>query len=79
MNPRSVRTKVALGTVSGISGEHKWHGSDIPDGWFRVEVNEAFHPNTPLMVENRAAEQEKIRDVVGGNVIWDQKYMKAVP
>jgi len=70
--------KVALGMVSGISGEHKWHGKDIPEGWLRVEVSEALHPNTPLMVRNTKADQEKLADVVGGNVIWAGSHVKAV-
>jgi len=79
MNPRSTRMKVAMRIVSDISEKHKWHGKEIPDGWLRVEVSDVLYPNTPLMVENTDADQEKLADVVGGNVIWDQKYVKVIP
>jgi hypothetical protein len=76
MNPRSVRQKAASGTVSGISGEHKFHFMDIPDGWIKVDVKEALASNVMLMMENRDAEQEKVKDIVGSSVIWNQKYLK---
>jgi hypothetical protein len=77
MNPRSVWQKTASRTVSGISGEHKFHFMDIPDGWIKVDVREALAPNVQLMMENRDDEQEKVKDVVGSSVLWNKKYMKS--
>jgi hypothetical protein len=77
MNPRSVRQKAASGTVSGISGEHKFHFMDILDGWIKVDVHEALAPNVQLMMENRDDEQEKVKDAVGSLVLWNKKYMKS--
>lgn len=79
VNAKSQRMKLALGTVSGISKEHKWHGKDIPKGWFRVDMREILHPNMPLMVENLVMNQVKLVEVVGANVIWDSKNMRPIP
>jgi hypothetical protein len=49
---------------------------EIPDGWLKVDVQEALMPNVSLMMENREAEQEKVKDAVGSCVLWNQKYMK---
>jgi hypothetical protein len=76
MNPRSVRQKVASGRVSGFSGEHRFHFLEIPDGWMKVDVQEALVPNAVLMMENRDVEQEKVKDAVGSSVLWNQKNVK---
>jgi hypothetical protein len=76
MNPRSVRQKVALGTVSGISGQHRFHFMEIPVGWMKVDITEVLASNVMLMMENRDAEQEKVKDAVGSSVLWNQKFMK---
>jgi hypothetical protein len=64
-----------VGAISGFGGEHMFHGSTIPDSWFKVNVREALMPEVALMFPNEAADQEK--DVVSSNAIWDQKYIKA--
>lgn len=48
---------------------------EIPVGWMKVNVREALAPNVMLMMENQDAEQEKVKDVVGSSVLWNQKYM----
>jgi hypothetical protein len=68
MNPRSVCQKVAFGRISGFSGEHRFHFLEIPDGWMKVDVHEVLVPNAVLMMENRNAEQKKVKDVVGSSV-----------
>jgi hypothetical protein len=35
-------------------------------------------PDVALMFSNVDVEQEKVKDVVGTTVIWDQKYMKNI-
>jgi hypothetical protein len=77
INPHSIRPKAASGTVSGISGQHKFHFMDIPDGWIKVDVGEALAPNVQLMMESRDDEQEKVKDAVGSSVLWNKKYMKS--
>jgi hypothetical protein len=42
----------------------------------KVDVREALAPNVMLMMENRDAEQEKVKDAVGSSVLWNQKFMK---
>jgi hypothetical protein len=47
MNPKHSTQKVASGKVSG--GEHKFHFKEIPEKWFKVDVQEALLPETALM------------------------------
>ena len=77
MNPRSVRQKVASGTISGISREYKFHFRDIPEKWFKVDVREAHYPNVPLMFPYEDADQLVMKDVLNGNTIWDGRLMKS--
>jgi hypothetical protein len=49
MNPKHSTQKVASGKVSGIGGEHKFHFKEIPEKWFKVDVQEALLPETALM------------------------------
>jgi hypothetical protein len=75
-NPRSHRRKVAVDSVSGIGGQQKFHGATIPESWFKIDVREALMLEVPLIFPNEVAEQDKVKDAVGSNAIWDQKYMK---
>ena len=77
MNPRSVRQKVASGTISGIGGQHKFHFLEIPPGWMKVDVHEALAPTVLLMMENLDDDQSKVKDAVGSSVIWNQKCLKS--
>jgi hypothetical protein len=77
MNPRSYRQKVATGTVSGVGGEDKFHFGTIPQAWFKIDIQEALQPDVALMYPVDAADQNTVKDAVGGNAVWDQKYMKA--
>jgi hypothetical protein len=76
MNPRSNWQKVAAGVISAVGGKDKFHFSVIPNTWFKIDVKETFAPHVPLMWEVADVEQRKIGDVVGGNAVWDQKYLK---
>jgi hypothetical protein len=78
MNPKRSTQKVALGKVSGISGEHKFHFKEIPEKWFKVDVQEALLPETTLMQPNEDVDQHVVGDVVGTAIIWDQKHLKIV-
>jgi hypothetical protein len=78
MNPKRSTQKVASGKVSGIGGEHKFHFKEIPEKWFKVDVQEALLPETTLMQPNEDADQHVVGDVVGIAVIWDQKHLKIV-
>jgi hypothetical protein len=78
MNPKRSTQKVALGKVSGIGREHKFHFKEIPEKWFKVDVQEALLPETTLMQPNEDADQHVVGDVVGTTVIWDQKHLKIV-
>jgi hypothetical protein len=69
MNPHNMWQQATSGTVSGISGQHKFHFMDIPDGWIKVDVCEVRAPNVQLMMENQDVEQEKVKDVVGSSTL----------
>lgn len=79
INPRAVKQKVALGRISGIGGVDKFHCMEIPNSWYRVDVLSVLHPNLPLMFPKAEADQHVLRDVQGGNVIWDSKYIRHNP
>jgi hypothetical protein len=78
INPKRGTQKVASGKVSGVAGEHKFHFKEIPEKWFKVDVQEALLPKTTLMHPNDDADQHVVGDVVGTAVIWDQKHIKIV-
>ena len=44
-NPRSVKQKVAVATISGLGGVDKFHFLEIPKHWYKVDVKDAFFPN----------------------------------
>jgi hypothetical protein len=51
---------VASGKVSGIGGEHKFHFREIPEKWFKVDVQEALLPATALMQPNEDVDQHVV-------------------
>ena len=67
---------MALGSVSGFPGEQKFHFTDIPKGWLRVDVLDVLAPRVALMFPNDDAEQHRIEDAKGTNAIWDSQYMQ---
>jgi hypothetical protein len=69
---------VASGKINGVAGGHKFHFKEIPEKWFKVDVEEALLPETALMHPNEDADQHVVGDVVGTVVIWDQKHIKIV-
>ena len=76
LNPRNQKQKVAAAVVSGIGGVDKYHGSTVPESWFKVDVKEALSPNIPLLYPNEAAEQSVVKDAVGSNALWDSRFIK---
>jgi hypothetical protein len=52
-------------------GEHKFHFDTILDSWFKVDIWEALVPNVAIMFPIDVANQNTIKDVVGGNAMWD--------
>ena len=67
---------MAVGKISGIPGKHKFHFSEIPEMWFKVDVRDVLHPGVALMFPNSEDSQEKVEDCKGTYTIWDQKYLK---
>ena len=74
---KSSETKSSSWTISSIGRVHKFHFNAIPNGWFKVDVQEAFMPNVALIFPNDDVDQNKIGEIVNKNEIWNQKYVKA--
>jgi hypothetical protein len=76
MNPKNLKQKVAVGVVSGLGGIDKFHFNIIPESWLKVDVKEVMSPNAELMYPHEPADQSVVRDVVGGNTLWDEKFIR---
>jgi hypothetical protein len=83
MNPKNLKQKVAVGFVSGFGGIDKFHFNIIPESWLKVDVKEVMSPNAEVMSPNaelmyphKPADQSIVRDVVGGNTLWDEKFIR---
>jgi len=76
MNPRAWRHKVAVGSVSGLYGSHKFHGAEIPSSWLKVDIHEALLPEVALMFPSAAVDMPLIEHATESPTIWDQKYVK---
>lgn len=77
MNPRAMRQKAALASISGVAGEHKFHGKDIPEGWWRVDVSNVLTIGVALMFPNERADQHRIEDAKGSTAMWAERFIKA--
>jgi diadenosine tetraphosphate (Ap4A) HIT family hydrolase len=66
LNPKAVKQKVARGTISGIGRVHKFHFHVIPDGWLKLDVQEALMSDVALMFSNDTVDQNKIGDIANG-------------
>jgi hypothetical protein len=42
----------------------------------KVDVKEVMSPNANLMYPNKAANQHVVKDVVGGNTLWNEKFVR---
>jgi hypothetical protein len=42
MNPKRSTQKVAMGTISDVGGEAKFHFVDIPNKWFKIIHRSGF-------------------------------------
>jgi hypothetical protein len=76
MNPKNGKEKVAVGVVSGFKGIDKFHFTAIQEAWLKVDAKERTSPNADLMYLHEAADQHQVKDVVGGNTLWDEKFIR---
>ena len=76
MNPRSVKQKVAVGKISGLGGVDMFHFLIIPKSWCKIDVKEVLQPNVPLMFPKEDADQSVVKDVKGGNTIWNSECLQ---
>jgi hypothetical protein len=76
MNPKNLKQKVAVGIVSSFGGIDKFHFNIIPESWLKVDVKDVLSPNAELMYPHELADQSVVGDVVGGNTLWDEKFIR---
>jgi hypothetical protein len=76
MNPRNIKQKVVVGVVSGFGRIDKFHFQTIPESWLKVDVKEVVCPNIALMYPHEPADQIVLKDVMGGNAIWEEKFVR---
>jgi hypothetical protein len=76
MNPKNPSTKVAVAAISGLGGVDKFHFETIPKNWLKVDVKEVMSPNEALMCINEAGDQHLMKEVVGANTVWEEKYIR---
>ena len=76
MNLRFTKQKLKVGRISSLGGVDIFHCLPIPSSWYRIDVMQVLQTNVPLMFENKDAEQFVLKDVKGGNTIWDSKYIQ---
>jgi hypothetical protein len=66
MNPKNVKQKGVVGIVSGFGGIDKFYFNTIPKSWLKVD----------LMYTNEAVFQHLVKEVVGGNTLWDENFIR---
>ena len=66
---------MAAGYVTGIGGEAFHHTKLIPQGWYRLDIAHAPGGFVDLMYPNPEGDQLKLKDVVGANTIWDERFI----
>jgi hypothetical protein len=71
MNPKNLKQKVVVGIVSGFGGIDKFHFNIIPESWLKVDVKDVLSSNA-----HELADQSVVGDVVGGNTLWDEKFIR---
>jgi hypothetical protein len=76
LNPQNIKQKVVIGVVSGFGGIDKFHFKTIPDSWLKVDVKEVVCPNAALMYPHEVADQIVLKDIMGGNALWKEKYVR---
>jgi hypothetical protein len=76
MNPKNVKQKGVVGIVSGFGGIDKFYFNTIPKSWLKVDVKEVMSSNVDLMYTNEAVFQHLVKEVVGGNTLWDENFIR---
>lgn len=76
MNPRNVKQRIVVGFISGFARFEKFHFNTIPDGWLKVDMKDVIAPSADLMYPHPVADQYEVKDVVGDNTLWGEKFVK---
>ena len=70
------KQRVAVGVVSGFRGVDKFYFNIIPDACLKVDVKEVMCPTTTLTYPQSAANRYVLKDALGGNALWKEKYIR---
>jgi hypothetical protein len=76
MNPKNSKQRVAVEFVSGFGGIDTFHFRPIPDAWLKVDVKDVTTSIAALMYPNEDADQLQVKHVLGGNTLWDERFIK---
>jgi hypothetical protein len=76
MNPKNRKDKVVVGVVSSFRGINKFHFTTIPEAWLKVGFKEGTYSNADLIYPHEAANQHQVKDVVEGNTLWGEKFIR---
>jgi hypothetical protein len=76
LNRKNPWQKVASNKISGHWGVDKFHGSNILEFGFNVDVGVVHVVDIPLMRSHEANDQVLEGDVVGTCCLWNWKYVK---
>jgi hypothetical protein len=76
MNPRNSKQKVTVGVISGFGGIDRFHCNTIPESWLKVDLKEVSCPNVDLMYPHKPGNQHQLKDVIGGNALWDEQCIR---
>jgi hypothetical protein len=76
MNPKNSKQRVAVGFVSGFGGIDTFYFHPIPDAWLKVDMKEVTTPTAALMYPKEDAHQLQVKHVLGGNTLWDERFIK---
>jgi hypothetical protein len=66
MNPRNSKQKVTVGVISGFGGIDR----------LKVDLKEVSCPNVDLMYPHKPGNQHQLKDVIGGNTLWDEQCIR---
>jgi hypothetical protein len=76
MNPKNSKQRVAVEFVSGFGGIDTFHFRPIPDAWLKVDVKDVTTSIAALMYPNEDADLLQVKHVLGGNTLWDERFIK---
>lgn len=71
LNPKNTRQKMASSKISGLWSIDKFHNTNIPILWLKVDVHVVHMGDVPLMHPHEANDQVLVWDVIGTCALWN--------